>query len=120
MEIKIKESVATLLAHIIKVDNRDIEKEAPLFCKLMGDSFECSEAEAKSFLNNVIKKDYNLDNHLDIINNALCNDKLSKMHILEQVNHIIYSDKITPRDYEEFEKIKNKLFICENKDKNEI
>ena len=118
MEIKIKESVATLLAHIIKIDDRDIEKEAPLFCKLMGNSFECSEEEAKNFLSNIVKKDYDLDKHLDIINDALCNDKLSKMHILEQVNHIIYSNKITPRDYEEFEKIKNRLFIC--KDKNEI
>jgi len=31
MENKIKESVGTLLAHIIKIDNRDVKKEAPLF-----------------------------------------------------------------------------------------
>jgi hypothetical protein len=36
MEQKIKRSVGTLLAHIIKVDGRDIKKEAPLFCALMG------------------------------------------------------------------------------------
>ena len=33
---KIKESVGTLLAHIIKVDHRDVEKETPIFCKIMG------------------------------------------------------------------------------------
>jgi len=115
MEQTIKKSVATLLAHIIKVDDRDIDKEAPLFCKLMGEGFDCSEEEARNFLSTIVEEDYNLDEHLDIINDALCNDSLSKMHILEQVNHIIYSDKITLRDYEEFEKIKNRLFTCENK-----
>jgi len=112
MDKKIKESVATLLAHIIKIDKRDVEKEAPLFCKLMGESFECSTQEAMDFLNRLLRSDYDLEEHLDIINEALCNDKLSKMHIMEQLNHIIYSDKITEQDYEEFERIKNKLFTC--------
>jgi uncharacterized tellurite resistance protein B-like protein len=114
MEKRIKKSVATLLAHIIKIDNRDIEKEAPLFCKLMGEDFGCSDIEAKEFLSRVVKEDYDLDDHLDIINEALCHDNLSKMHILEQVNHIIYSDTITPQDYKEFERIKNRLFSCDN------
>ncbi len=114
MEKRIKKSVATLLAHIIKVDNRDIDKEAPLFCKLMGEDFGCSSVEAKEFLTNVVEEDYNLDEHLDIINEALCNDRISKMHIMEQINHIIYSNTITQQDYEEFEKIKNKLFSCDN------
>jgi len=114
MEMRIKKSVATLLAHIIKIDNRDIEKEAPLFCKLMGEDFGCNDNEAKEFLIRVVKEDYDLDEHLDVINNALCNDNLSKMHLLEQVNHIIYSDKITSQDYEEFERIKNRLFSCDN------
>jgi hypothetical protein len=34
------------------------------------------------------------------------------MHVLEQINHIIYSDTITPEDYKEFEKIKKALFAC--------
>ena len=114
MEKKIKKSVATLLAHIIKIDKRDIDKEAPLFCKLMSEDFGCSVAEAKEFLTNVVKEDYDLDEHLEIINEALCNDSISKMHLMEQVNHIIYSDIITQQDYEEFEKIKNKLFTCNN------
>ena len=57
-----------------------------------------------------MQEEYDLDEHLAIINAALCDDKLSKMHILEQVNHIIYSDTITPEDYKEFEKIKQALF----------
>ncbi|MEA1953418.1 MAG: hypothetical protein U9O24_03415 [Campylobacterota bacterium] len=110
MENKIKKSVATLLAHIIKVDNRDIEKEAPLFCRLMGEDFNCQEDEARSFLKQIMIEEYNLNEHLMVINSALADDKLSKMHLLEQVNHIIYSDTITPKDYEEFEKIKQALF----------
>ena len=115
MEQKLKTSVATLLAHIIKIDKRDIEKEAPLFCKIMGRDFDCEPEEATRFLHTVMQDEYeyDLDEHLKIINEALCNDQLSKMHIMEQLNHIIYSDKITERDYEEFERIKNVLFSCD-------
>ena len=112
METKIKKSVATLLAHIIKIDNRDIEKEAPLYCKLMEMDFDCDSEEAKAFLTQTLEEEYDLDEHIAIINDALCDDKLSKMHILEQLNHIIYSDTITPNDYKEFEKIKEALFSC--------
>ncbi|TNF44868.1 MAG: hypothetical protein EP216_01210 [Epsilonproteobacteria bacterium] len=110
METKIKKSVATLLAHIIKIDHRDIAKEAPLFCKLMEMDFNCDSEEAKAFLTQTLEEDYDLDEHIAIINDALSDDKLSKMHILEQLNHIIYSDTITPKDYEEFERIKEALF----------
>ncbi len=112
MELKIKESVATLLAHIIKVDKRSIEKEAPVFCNIMGQNFDCSHAEAKDFLYKIMDEEYDLDEHIEIINKALCEDKLSKLHILEQLNHVIYSDTISPDDYEIFEDIKNKLFSC--------
>ena len=112
MENKIKRSVAILLAHIIKMDNRDVEKEAPLFCQLMGRDFDCDPVESEAFLRQTMKEEYDLDEHLAIINGALCDDKLSKMHLLEQVNHIIYSDTITPEDYKEFEKIKEALFSC--------
>jgi uncharacterized tellurite resistance protein B-like protein len=115
MEHKIKKSVATLLAHIIKVDNRDIQKEAPVFCKLMGKDFGCTEEEAKGFLDAIAHEDYeyDLEDHLDIINRALCNDQISKMHLMEQLNCIICSDTITPKDYEEFERIRQRLFCCD-------
>jgi len=112
MEKRIKESVGTLLAHIIKVDHRDIEKEAPLFCEIMGQNFNCTEEEARAFLEEVIDKEYDLDKHIEIINQALCEDKLSKYHLLEQLNHIIYSDKISEEDYKIFEDIKDRLFSC--------
>ena len=112
MEKKIKKSVAILLAHIIKIDNRDIEKEAPLFSRFMGMDFECTPKEAEALLRQTMQEEYDLDEHLAIINDALCGDKLGKMHILEQINHIIYSDTITPKDYKEFEKIKEALFSC--------
>ena len=112
MEKKIQKSVATLLAHIIKIDHRNIEKEKPLFCKLMEMDFGCSPEEAETYLKETLQEEYDLDEHIAIINEALCDDKLSKMHILEQLNHIIYSDTITPNDYEEFERIKKALFSC--------
>ena len=112
MEKKIKESVGILLSHIIRADKRDIEKEAPLFCKIMGEDFACSEEEAKRFLYKVIDQPYDLDEHLAIINQALCDDKLSKYHLLEQLNHMIYSDEISETDYTFFENIKKRLFEC--------
>jgi len=113
MEKKIKESVGTLLAHIIKVDKRDIEKEIPLFCEIMGQDFECSAEEAKAYLYRIMGEAYDLDKHIGIINQALCDDKLSKYHLLEQLNHMIYSDEISEEDYRIFEDIKNKLFKCD-------
>jgi len=110
MEKKIKESVGILLSHIIKVDQRDIEKEVPLFCNIMGQNFDCDQKEARDFLYDVVDKEYDLDMHINIINQALHEDKLSKLHILEQLNHVIYSDTISPDDYKIFEDIKNKLF----------
>jgi len=112
MKQKIKESVGTLLAYIIKVDKRDVEKEAPLFCDIMGQDFECEPEEARAFLDDIMHKEYDLDEHISIINQALCDDKISKFHILEQLNHVIYSDTISPEDYKIFEDIKNKLFKC--------
>jgi len=113
MEQSIKRSVATLLAHIIKMDNRDVKKEAPIFCRIMKKNFECNADEAYDFLVSVMKDDYNIDEHIAVINDALCGDLISKMHLMEEINHIIYSDKITEEDYKEFEKIKDKLFICD-------
>ena len=114
MEQKIKESVGALMAHIIKIDKRDVEKETPIFCDIMGADFNCSQEEAKEILHRVMSKDYDLDEHIDHINEALCEDKLSKFHLLEQLNHVIYSDTISPNDYKIFEEIKNKLFDCKS------
>lgn len=113
MEKKIKQSVATLLAHIVKMDDRDVEKKAPLFCRIMSKNFDCNNDEADKFLQSAMNEDYDLDEHIKIINDALCGDKISKMHLMEELNHIIYSDKITDEDYEEFARIKEKLFVCD-------
>jgi len=109
MEKKIKRSVAILLAHIIKVDHRDVKKEAPLFCRIMKNDFDCDTSEAEIFLTQTLNENYDLNAHITLINDVLGNDIIKKMRILEQVNHIIYSDTITSIDYDEFEKIKQAL-----------
>ena len=110
MDQKIKQSVATLLAHIVKIDNRNVEKQIPLFCSLMGQNFVCNKEEVAQFLRNIMHEEYNLNEHVDIICEALKDDSLGKMHILEQLNHMIYSSKISPDDYKIFDDIKKKLF----------
>jgi hypothetical protein len=112
VQTKIKQSVAVLLAYVIKKEHRDLAKEAPLYCKMLGSDFECSNEEAMSLLQSGLDEEYNIDEHLDIINEGCKQDMLSKMHILEQINHLIYADKISNNDYEEFEYIKNRLFEC--------
>lgn len=113
MDKKIKKSVAALLAHIIKVDKRDVEKGAPLFCELMGQDFSCDKEEAEKYLKEMVGKEYDMDEHIRIIKEALCEDKISKYHLMEQLNHMIYSDTIQPEDYKFFEKIKNEFFECD-------
>ena len=60
MDKKIKKSVAALFAHIIKADQRDIEKEAPLFCQLMGEDFSCDKEEAQRYLKEIRITSYNV------------------------------------------------------------
>ena len=58
-----------------------------------------------------LETEYDLDEHVENHKPSICeDDKLSKFHILEQLNHMIYSDTISPDDYKIFEDIKNKLF----------
>ncbi|MDD5359033.1 MAG: hypothetical protein PHI79_02395 [Sulfurovaceae bacterium] len=108
MQEKIKKSVAYLLAYIAKKEKRNIKREARLFCEILGADFNCDNEEAMELLES-IQGDIDIEKHLDTINEALYNDRLCKMHILDQLNHMIYSDKITKDDYEEFEYIKNRL-----------
>jgi uncharacterized tellurite resistance protein B-like protein len=110
VDAKLKRSVGALLAHIIKIDGRDVKKEAPLFCRLMGEDFECDRDEARALLERLLEEDYDLETEVEHIAEALKDDKLSKYHLLEQLNHIIYSDTISPEDYELFERIKRRLF----------
>lgn len=114
MKQAIKESFAMLLAHIIKIDNRVTQKEVKLFCSLMKQDFGCNQEEAFEFLKNAVIEENNIDNYIDIINNALKDENFNKMHILEQLNHMIYTDSISSEEYAVFEKIKKILFPNSN------
>jgi len=106
---KIKKSVAVVFAHIIKLDDRDIESSYPLFAKLMGEDFALGDDEAKELLLEALNSDSDIDSDIEIIAQALKGDILSKYHLFEQLNHIIYSDEFSDSDYEFFEYLKEKL-----------
>ncbi|KIM13418.1 MAG: hypothetical protein KU38_01880 [Sulfurovum sp. FS08-3] len=110
MEQKIKKSVATILAHIIKVDKRDVAKETPLFCRLMDQDFGCDKGEAEQFLNAIMDEDYDIEEHAALVREALKDDKYTKYKVLDQLNQIICSDAINDKDYEEFLRIREILF----------
>jgi len=111
MDKMIKESVATLFCHAIKLDNKDLKVEKPLFCKFMGQNFDCNSDEANEFLEKKMEENCdNIDTHISIISNALYNEPYWKMNLLKQLNHIIFKSKITDEDYEFFDKVKNSFF----------
>jgi hypothetical protein len=113
MDKMLKESVATLFCYAIKLGNKDLIVEKPLFCRLMEQSFDCDSEEAEEILYNVIEKEQdctNVDTHISIISNALYNEPFAKMNILKQLNHIIFISHVKSEDYQFFEKVQRSFF----------
>lgn len=112
MDKMIKESVATLFCHAIKLDEKDLKVEKPLFCRFMGQDFDCSDKEAEALLEKIMDEEptTNIDTHISIVSNALYNEPYSKMNILKQLNHIIFKSNIRDEDYEFFDKVKASFF----------
>lgn len=110
MDDMIKESVAALFCHVIKLDNKDLIAERPLFCRFIQQDFSTSCAEANTLLDEVMEKDYNIDTQISIIANALHNETYTKVSVLKQLNHIIVKTKIEEDDYDVFDKVKKAFF----------
>ncbi len=112
MDSALKESVATLFCHAIKLDNKDIKVEKRLFCRFIGEDFDCDSKEAEELLEKILERkvDDNIDTHVSIISNALYNQPYKKMNILKQLNHIIFRSNMRTEDYEFFDKVKNAFF----------
>lgn len=111
MDVLIKESVATLFCHAIKLDNKEMKIEQPIFCRFMGQDFDCNSEEAKKLLAETMQKDEgNIDTHISIITNALHNEPYKKMNLLKQLNHIIFRSKMRDEDYEFFDRVKQSFF----------
>lgn len=106
MDTMLKESVAALFCHVIKTDDKDLEKERPLFCRFMKQDFDCDCEEANTLLDDTMEKDFNIDTQISIISNALSNKIYQKMSILKQLNYIIIKDNLNEENYEIFEKLK--------------
>jgi len=111
MDKMIKESVATLFCHAIKLDDKDLKVEKPLFCQFIGQDFDCNSDEAEELMKDVMSRDCDdIDSHISIISSALYNEPYWKMNILKQLNHIIFKSNIRNEDYEFFDKVKNSFF----------
>ena len=111
MDGMIKESVATLFCHVIKMDNKDLRVERSIFCNFMGQDFGCDRKDAGELLDMAMERDdANIDTHISIISNALHNKPYSKMSILKQLNHIIFKSKMRNEDYDFFDKVKRAFF----------
>ncbi len=111
MDGALKESVATLFCHVMKLDDKDLKLEKPLFCRFLGEDFDCNSKEAEELLSVISeKKCDNIETHVSIISNALYNEPYKKMNILKQLNHIIFRSNMRTEDYEFFDKVKNTFF----------
>jgi len=111
MDQNIKESVATLFCHAIKLDDKDLKVEKPLFCRFMGEDFDCDSKEAEELLEQKMEEECDdIDAHIVIISNALNHQPYWKMSLLKQLNHIIFKSNIKNEDYEFFEKVKHSFF----------
>ena len=110
MDTMIKESVAALFCHVIKLDNKNLDAERPLFCRFMKQDFNASKDESCALLDEVMQKDYNIDTQISMIANALHTQTYTKMSVLKQLNHIIVRSKLQDEDYDLFDKVKDAFF----------
>jgi len=111
MDKMLKESVAALFCHVIKMDNKDIDAERPLFRRFMKQDFpSMTDEEACHLLDEVMKKEYNIDTQISIIANGLHNEMYTKMSVLKQLNHIIIKSKLDDDDYHLFDKVRTAFF----------
>jgi uncharacterized tellurite resistance protein B-like protein len=112
MDAMIKESVAALFCHVIKMDNKDIDVERPLFRRFMKQDFpDMTNEEACELLDEVMEKDYNIDTQISMISNALHNETYTKVSVLKQLNHIIVKSNLEDEDYDLFDKVKTAFFL---------
>jgi len=103
--------VAALFCHVIKMDNKDLNVERPLFCRFIQQDFQSTTCEeANQLLDDVMEKEYNIDTQISIIANALHNETYTKMSVLKQLNHIIVKNKLQDKDYDLFDKVKTAFF----------
>ena len=112
MDKMLKESVAALFCYVIKMDNKDIDVERPLFRRFMKQDFpDMTDESACSLLDEVMEKEYNIDTQISMIANALHTETYTKMSILKQLNHIIVKSKLEDEDYDLFDKVKTAFFL---------
>jgi len=110
MDTMLKESVAALFCHVIKLDDKSLDAERPLFCRFMKQDFGSPKEESCALLTEVMGREYNIDTQISIIANALHNETYTKMSVLKQLNHIIVKSKLEDEDYDLFDKVKEAFF----------
>jgi uncharacterized tellurite resistance protein B-like protein len=111
MDKMLKESVAALFCHVIKIDDKDIDVERPLFRRFMKQDFpSMTDEEACKLFDEVMEKEYNIDTQISIIANALHNETYTKVSVIKQLNHIIVKSKLGDDDYNLFDKVKRAFF----------
>ena len=110
MDTMIKESVAALFCHVIKLSGKDLDTERPLFCRFMNQDFDAHKEESCILFEQVMQKDYNIDTQIAMIANALHTETYTKMSVLKQLNHIIVRSELQDKDYDLFDKVKDAFF----------
>jgi len=111
MDKMLKESVAALFCYVIKMDDKDIDIERPLFRRFIKQDFpSMTDEEACKLLDETLEKEYNIDTQISILANGLHNEVYTKMSVLKQLNAIIVKSKLGDEDYDLFDKVKEVFF----------
>ncbi|NEW60136.1 hypothetical protein GSY74_02470 [Sulfurovum sp. bin170] len=114
MDSMLKESVAALFCYVIKLDNKNVDRERPLFCRFMQQNFDYPCEDLSKLYYELLEQEYNVDTHISIISNALINKTYEKVSILKQINHLIIKDNPHTEDYDIFDKVKKAFGLSQD------
>jgi len=107
----LKESFATILYSIIISDDVISKQERKKFNNFFINEFSLSEDESKQLFEEVASNIEEVDSHIEKLKAVLDGHPMEKARFMSYLNECIICDGIESEEYEEFERIRSKLFF---------
>lgn len=106
----LKESFATILYSVIISDNIISEQERKKFNNFFLNEFSLNENESKKLFEKVASNIDIVDSHIEQLKVVWKRHPMEKARFMSYLNECIICDGIETNEYEEFERIRSKLF----------